>query len=185
MKESVRYHSREWFRRRIKTLNERTCTSTAQLQATLNELAELSVSEMRAMVAKAIFDGFTRLVETTPKDTGRAQAGWQIGTDTSVLDVEPPVVKRPEGKNKGKKDGKKAGGNDILPEYAAMIRATLQQTPVALTPADVIYIVNNVEYIMMLEAGWSRQAPHGFIGNFLSTLQRELNMLATEFGAER
>lgn len=181
MKEAVRYHSREWFRRRIKMLNERTCTSAAQLQATLNELAELSVGEMRAMVAKAIFDGFTRLVETMPKDTGRAQAGWQIGTDTSVLDVEPPVVMRPE----GKKDGKKAGGNDILPEYAAMIRTTLQQTPVALTPADVIYIVNNVEYIMMLDAGWSRQAPRGVIGNFLSTLQRELNMLATEFGAER
>ena len=69
----------------------------------------------------------------------------------------------------------------MLPEYAAMIREAVP-SGASLTEADVIYIVNNVEYIMMLEAGWSKKQPAGFIGNFLNTLKRELNALASEFG---
>lgn len=176
MKDESRYRSREWFRQRIKVLDDRTCTTQAQLQATLDEMVELSVGEMRAGVARAILDGFARLVQATPKDTGRAQAGWQISSDASVLDYVPPTIKRPEGAGK-----KKAGGDDILPEYAAMIREAVP-SGASLTEADVIYIVNNVEYIMMLEAGWSKKQPSGFIGNFLNTLKKELNALAAGFG---
>lgn len=177
MKDASRFRSFEWYRQRIKTLDERNCTTAAQLQATLDELVELHVGEIRALVVKAILDGFGRLVQATPKDTGRAQAGWQIGTDESVLDVTPPAIQRP--KEQGNKT--KAGGNTLLSEYAAMIRDAVPSAA-SLTKADVIYIVNNVEYIMMLEAGWSRQAPRGFIGNFLATLKRELGALAAQSG---
>lgn len=177
MKDASRYRSLDWYRQRIRTLDQRTCTTQAQLQATLDELMELHVGEMRAMVVKAILDGFGRLVQATPKDTGRAQAGWQIGTDARVLDVVPPVVQRSKEQGGEKKGAKKT----LLPEYAAMIREAVPSTA-SLTETDVIYIVNNVEYIMMLEAGWSKQAPRGFIGNFLNTLKRELNALAPEFG---
>ena len=68
-----------------------------------------------------------------------------------------------------------------MPEYAAMIRKAVP-SGASLTEADVIYIVNNVEYIMMLEAGWSKKQPAAFIGNFLNTLKRELSALASEFG---
>ena len=162
MKDESRYRSREWFRQRIKVLDERNCTTQAQLQATLDEMVELSVGEMRAGVARAILDGFARLVQATPKDTGRAQAGWQISSDASVLDYVPPADASPD-------------------EYAAMIREAVP-SGASLTEADVIYIVNNVEYIMMLEAGWSKKQPSGFIGNFLNTLKKELNALAAGFG---
>lgn len=173
MKDASRYHSREWYRQRIRTLDERNCTTAAQLQATLDEMTALSVGEMRAGVVRVILDGFDRVVQATPRDTGRAMAGWQISSDPSILDYVPSVINHPEG------DG--AGGNDTLPEYAAMIRKAVP-SGASLTEADVIYIVNNVEYIMMLEAGWSKKQPAGFIGNFLNTLKRELNALASEFG---
>lgn len=177
MKNPSRYRSREWYRQRIKTLEERNCTTAAQLQATLDEMAELAVGEMRAMIVKAILNGFGRLVQSTPQDTGRAQAGWQISGDASVADYMPPLIRRP----KGREDVEKVGGSDILPEYVDIIRKAVP-SGMDLTEADVIYIVNNVEYVMMLEAGWSKQAPRGFIGNFLTTLKRELNSLAAEFG---
>lgn len=173
MKDASRYRSREWYRQRIRTLDECNCTTAAQLQATLDELVELHVGEMRAMIAKVIVDGFGRLVQATPKDTGRAQAGWQISSDPSILDYVPPVIKRLE--------GDELGGQRHIAGYAAMIRKAVP-SGASLTEADVIYIVNNVEYIMMLEAGWSKKQPAGFIGNFLNTLKRELNALASEFG---
>lgn len=173
MKDASRYRSREWYRHRLKVLDERTCTTAAQLQATLDEMVALSVGEMRAGVARAIVDSVIRAQRGTPRETGRARAGWRISSDPSVLDYVPPVIKRPED------DG--AGVNDILPEYAAMIREAISSAA-RLSEADVIYIVNNVEYIMMLEAGWSKKQPGGFIGNFLNTLKRELNALAAEYG---
>lgn len=184
MKDASRFRSLEWYRQRIRTLDERNCTTAAELQATLDELVELHVGEMRALIASFVLDGFGRLVQSTPKDTGRAQAGWQIGTEESVLNVVPPVIQRPKDQKHKKKSGKKkAGDKALLPEYAAMIREAVPST-VSLTKADVIYIVNNVEYIMMLEAGWSKQAPRGFIGNFLTTLKRQLNALASKSGRE-
>lgn len=47
----------------------------------------------------------------------------------------------------------------------------------ALSKADVIYIMNNVEYILPLEAGWSRQSS-GFWALFLSELSSQLEKAA-------
>ena len=47
-----------------------------------------------------------------------------------------------------------------------------------LTQADAIHVTNNVEYLLALEAGWSAQAPNGFIGLFLERLRQRLNQLA-------
>ncbi len=171
MRDSGRYHSLAWYRQRIRTLEEKHCTTAAQLNATLKELMELSIGEMRAAIVGKIMAGFQALQSATPKDTGRAQAAWQITSDAGKIEYVPPFIKRPGGRKA------KAGGNDILPEYAKIIRESVPDG-VELNKADIIYIVNNVEYIMMLEAGWSRQAPKGFIGNFLSTLRRELEALA-------
>ncbi len=171
MRDSGRYRSRAWYRQRIRTLEEKHCTTAAQLNATLAELARLHVGEMRAAIVARIMAGFEKVRQETPKDTGRAQAAWQITSDAGKIECVPPFIKRPGGRKA------KAGGNDILPEYAKIIRESVPDG-VELNKADIIYIVNNVEYIMMLEAGWSRQAPKGFIGNFLSTLRRELEALA-------
>lgn len=178
MKDASRYRSRAWFRQRIKTLEEKQCTTAAQINATLAELATLHIGEMRAAIVEKIIAGFEKVRQETPKDTGRAQAAWQITADAGKIEYVPPVIKRPGGKKA------KAGGDDILPEYAAMIREAVPDRA-KLTTADVIYIVNNVEYIMMLEAGWSRQAPKGFIGNFLTTLRRELEALAAKYRAQK
>lgn len=74
MKDASRYRSREWYRHRLKVLDERTCTTAAQLQATLDEMVALSVGEMRAGVARAIVDSVIRAQRGTPRETGRARA---------------------------------------------------------------------------------------------------------------
>jgi hypothetical protein len=40
--------------------------------------------------------------------------------------------------------------------------------------SDLIFVINNVEYILYLEAGWSRQAPQGFLGPFLANCKRRI-----------
>ena len=177
MRDSGCCRSPAWYRQRIRTLEEKHCTTAAQLNATLAELARLHVGEMRAAIAARIMAGFERLRQETPKDTGRARAGWQISGNAGVTEYVPPVVSKPDGKEST------ADGDDILPEYAAMIRETVPDGA-ELTESDVISIVNNVEYIMMLEAGWAGQAPRGFIGNFLTTLRREMEALAAMYRRE-
>ena len=84
MKDASRYRSREWYRQRIRTLDERNCTTAAQLQATLDELVTLSVGEMRAMIARNIFDGFERLVQATPTQGALGLGGKSVLTQASL-----------------------------------------------------------------------------------------------------
>ena len=51
--------------------------------------------------------------------------------------------------------------------------------------ADVIIVLNNVEYILALNAGWSKKQPAGFIDGFLLRVKRRLQDLATELSQVR
>lgn len=84
------------------------------------------------IVRKVAFDGHREIVRQTPKDTGRAQANWQIeingANDSEVDSVSPPDEER------DKLSSVKLG--------------------------DVIHIFNNVEYILPLEFDHaSKQVP--------------------------
>ena len=111
---------------------------------------------------KLALELFAELLQTTPIDTGRARAGWSIGTEPSEWTPPPGVWE--EFIANGSIDAAVAKG----------------LTNKKLSEADVIYICNNVQYIMALEAGWSAQAPQGFIGKFLQRLNRQLTQLAAK-----
>lgn len=49
-----------------------------------------------------------------------------------------------------------------------------------LSEIEVVPHLYNVEYIMALEAGWSKQAPQGFIGKLLQWLNMQLSQLAAK-----
>lgn len=155
-------HTQEWWQNRIDYLNRKVCRTGAELQATLTEIMEAEVGMVRAAIAAAIVREFSELVKQTPVDTGRARAGWSIGTEPSEWTPPPGVWE--EFLANGSIDSAVAKG----------------LTNKKLSEADVIYICNNVQYIMALEAGWSAQAPQGFIGKFLQRLNRQLTQLAAK-----
>ena len=153
-------HTQEWWRDRIRQLDSRVCNNGKELQETLTALVEAHAGLARAAIAAAIVREFGELIRQTPVDTGRARAGWSIGTEPSEWTPPPGVWE--EFISNGFVDAAVAKG----------------LTNKNLSEADVIYICNNVQYIMALEAGWSKQAPQGFIGKFLQRLNMQLNKLA-------
>lgn len=88
---------------------------------------------------KVALEIFSELIETTPVDTGRARAGWNLGP--MLTNNVPP------------KD-KSGYGYDV----------SMNVNP-AMAPqnAPIIYIYNNVEYIGILNTGTSTQAPREFV----------------------
>jgi len=155
-------HTQEWWRDRIRQLDSKVCNNGKELQETLTALVEAHAGLASAAIAAAIVREFGELIKQTPVDTGRARAGWSIGTEPSEWTPPPGVWE--EFLANGYIDAAVAKG----------------LTNKKLSESEVIYICNNVEYIMALEAGWSKQAPQGFIGKFLQRLNRQLNQLAAK-----
>ena len=154
----------DYWRSRIEELDKRVCRDGAELQRTISEIVEANTGLVRAQVIEIITEEFAALIEGTPVDSGRARAGWMM-TDKPTED-EPPQVK------------KRATGGGIEAEFASLIERHLREaTDLGLTQPDVIYICNNVKYIMALEAGWSMQAPQGFIALFMQRITNRLNQL--------
>jgi hypothetical protein len=82
-----------------------------------------------------------RIIQLQPVLTGLSKANWQVTTDAPP---EFSLVKRDK--------------HDIVTTRKAMgfIESILY-------PYTVVYITNNVDYILDLEAGWSGKAPHGMV----------------------
>lgn len=154
-------HSAEWWKQRIAYLDRKQCRNGKELQETISQLVEAHAGYTRAAIVAAVVREFGLLVQRTPVDTGRARAGWQIGT--APTEWVPSKEQWDEYKGTG-----------------AVTRA-LESVPVEqLSQADVVYISNNVEYILALEAGWSAQAPQGFIALFIQRLNTQLTALAAK-----
>ncbi|MDZ7758956.1 MAG: hypothetical protein U5L00_01690 [Desulfovermiculus sp.] len=106
------------------------------------------------ILRKALIDLWMDLVDHNPADTGRSRAGW-IVSGGSPSDYVPA-----EGQ----------GSYDASPDQA---------TPPA--NASIFYVVNNVEYISVLNDGHSSQAPLGWVdaavANFQDYLQQALHEL--------
>ncbi len=88
---------------------------------------------------KIALEIFKELIETTPVDTGRARAGWNLGPMLTAN--VPPKDKSGYG-------------------YDVSMNVNPEMAP---KDADIIYIYNNVEYIGRLNAGSSTQAPREFV----------------------
>lgn len=154
----------DYWRSRIEELDKRVCRDGAELQRTISEIVEANTGLVRAQVIEIIVEEFAALIEKTPVDSGRARAGWMM-TDKPTED-EPPQVK------------KRTKGGGVEAEFASLIERHLSEaTELGLTQPDVVYICNNVKYILALEAGWSIQAPQGFIALFMQRITNRLNQL--------
>ena len=118
----------------------------------LERFGKKAIGNANKIVRKIVFDMHSRIVERTPVDTGRAKANNQVCLHsiphTSVMDVD------------------KSGNATIMKGQTVMSRFNL---------GDTVFIYNNLEYIIALEYGHSRQqAPNGM---FRITFEEVFNHL--------
>lgn len=152
---------RSAFKRRLRQLESLHTDDVQKLGAALVEFVQVSEQLAWTMALSAVANCFSDLVRRTPVDTGRARAGWMFTTE-STQTVPPP--------------GEYA-------EYKADIAAAVDNAlaGVNLDEATVVYITNNVEYILALEAGWSKEQAGGFIALFLAELTQQLEAATRHF----
>lgn len=113
----------------------------------LNFFGKTLMPEALTTLVKAIaFEIFARVIFKTPVDTGRARGNWQISIGQPILSVL--------GLDSAQ-DNAFAG----FGEEGQAAASVLQN----LNPFDVVFISNNVPYILFLEDGTSDQAPFGMI----------------------
>lgn len=112
---------------------------SARFDCDIPALAKQLQVDVDIIKRKIALDIFSRLIATTPVDTGRARAGWSV--DTRHGSFVPP------------KDESGYGYDRSVVVSPHMIPKN----------APVIVIYNNVEYIGRLNDGHSQQAPAMFV----------------------
>ena len=104
----------------------------------LAKFGQKAVDNAEKVVRKIGFDMHSRIVQRMPVDTGRAKANQQISINSlpsgSVLEFD------------------KSGNAAISKGGAVLANFKL---------GDTIFLYNNIEYIIPLEFGYSKQAPAG------------------------
>lgn len=83
---------------------------------------------------------FTGIVYDTPVDTGLARGSWWPSKNN-------PVMGGPQREDKD--------GSEVVRD--------IQQVAMSANSNEVLWMMNNVEYIVELEYGWSTQSPEGMV----------------------
>lgn len=149
---------RKQLQREMEEANARACANGRDLQKAFQQWVNAAHEDGLLAFLAQLADCYGRLVQRTPVDTGRARAGWHIEGEENEWRPDP-----------GEYEEAKAEAAAIISQEVLKLEA--------LSKADVIYIMNNVEYILPLEAGWSRQSS-GFWALFLSELSSQLEKAA-------
>ena len=149
---------RQKLQRQMEEANDRICANGGDLKKAFQQWVNAAHEDGLLAFLAQLADCYGRLVQRTPVDTGRARAGWHIEGEPSEWKPAPGEYEKAK------------------TEAAAIISQEVIKLE-DLSKADVIYIMNNVEYILPLEAGWSRQSS-GFWALFLSELSSQLEKAA-------
>lgn len=116
-------------------------SSFGSFKKSVDKFAEKFQVQVQQVVAKTAIDIFSGIVRDTPVDEGRARASWQLTKNA----VDPSVA--PE---------------DAAP-YDVPNAVILGSRLLPLEEGEIIYISNNLEYIVPLEEGHSKKAPAGMV----------------------
>lgn len=107
-----------------------------KFEADIDAYAKHLNRDVARVTAEVIIETFSKIVQKTPVDTGRARASWGVDSEWGTYVAD--------------EDGK--GENQIG-----------KVTPQACEMKRVWYIYNNLKYIRSLEYGHSKQAPQGMV----------------------
>lgn len=127
--------------------------SAREFAIDLKRFGTVTREQANTIFRKIIFDLDTRIVLSTPVDTGRARGNWfpSIGAPSGALDESA---------------ADKSGSGAIGRMQAAFSGAKI---------GDVAWFTNNLPYILLLENGHSKQAPGGMV-------DMNLNAVAAFYG---
>ena len=111
----------------------------ANFETAFGNLSKLTYDQIHFIVVGSASELVKDIIYSTPFDTGRARNNWILTID-KISDEKIDEVD---------KSGNKA-----------IARAKQELTKPL---GKYIYIQNNLDYILKLEYGWSKQAPQGFV----------------------
>lgn len=163
--------ARQWTEQRrrknkakIDAANRRVVTSAKDFHTALAQIADATYEDLWDGVFQITAQFCYGVADRTPHDTARAKGSWQIG-------FEPTEASLPE-TFKG-----------TVSEVMSAISAKIEKAASDERRPSIIYVSNNVQYIMQLEAGHSRQAPQGMIALTLAELSAAIDRLVKEESA--
>lgn len=137
----------------------RVTTSQAEInefKLDLRKFIEKAGINAEVVVRKIAFDLFSAIVKRTPVDTGRARASWQVGIDNADLSVA---------------EERQRSANTASAEALRNLRKLGE-----FELGKDIYITNNLEYVIFLEAGSSLQAPYGMVAVSISETRNTIGI---------
>ncbi len=127
-------------------------TNKSEFNTALQKILRDNENNAEKILKKVSFDGLRAFQRKTPKDTGRARAGWNTTVDERPSEWQP-----------------------------AKDKSHYPLTPFngegSITFTSLINISNNVEYILPLDHGHSKQAAQGIQNPVLSRMTVHLNKL--------
>lgn len=124
--------------------------SLVQFKADIKKFAAQININQATVVRRISFDLWGKITKRTPVKTGRAHAGWGVSIGHAQVPTPPEGEYNPAPK----------------PFPTVVIDGT-----------QVVYILNNVEYIEALEDGHSKQAPAGMVRLAIAEVELEINSL--------
>ena len=124
-------------------------TNLKEFNLEIDKFTESVPEKVTVLQKKIAFEAIRRIPEKTPVDTGRAKGNWQITIGSPAGAILELFDK---------------DGNPTI----AKAMAQLQNLP----PYQVVYITNNVHYIIYLENGHSMQAPAGMVSVTIEELRQ-------------
>ena len=128
----------------------------------LAKFGQKAVNNASRFVRKVAFDMHRGCAERCPVDTGRAKANMQLNVGRNPGNVTEQKDNTPKGQ---------VGAANIAAAQSGIARFRL---------GDEITIYNNVEYIVSLEYGSSRQAPEGMFRISFQDVVNNLGATARE-----
>ena len=141
--------ARDRFAGVVREVSGRRVGDAYALQKAMNQAFSKMGEAARQVIVEVLLEEFSQLQQSTPYDTGRAQAGWLISGEGSAIAFYP-------------KEGAGGGFKAQSPDMGSLMKS------------DLIYVINNVEYVLYLEAGWSKRQPGGFVAKFLANCKRRI-----------
>lgn len=129
-----------------------TIDNLAEFNTALKTIVKDNERRGAGIVGKVSFDAFGNLQRKTPRKTGRARAGWHNTVDRPVSEWKPP---------RGRDH---YAGEQFKGGQAIKFNSTVNLT-------------NNVEYIIPLDKGTSKQAANGIVQPVFARLAAHLNKL--------
>ena len=112
---------------------------------------QMPAEGIQLLQKRVAYKALSTILHEHPRDTGRAAGNWQVGINETTEDEVPNATKR---------------SNDSVVKEG---QAKVDTTP----PYAIVHIMNNVPYIIYLEAGSSDAAPEGMVARAIEVAKKQ------------